>query len=104
MLLMDEDVAPGQRRLVQVPDEHLLLLREAGKAVRIQLHHGRIVNAFEQVLAIGCRGPGRGATWAGAGAGPEQAVAVVTATTMMPIDFVGLNAISLLLCSIGGPG
>ena len=46
------DVAAGERRLVQVPDEHLLIERQRVEAVRVQLHHRRLVHALEQVLAV----------------------------------------------------
>ena len=52
MLLIEEDVAAGDRRLVEVPDERLLLERQRREAVRVQLHDRRIVDALEQVLAI----------------------------------------------------
>ena len=52
VLLVDEDVAPGQRRLVEVPDQRLLLQRQRREAVGVQLHDGRIVDALEQVFSI----------------------------------------------------
>ena len=43
MLLVDVDVAAGQRRLVQVPDERLLAQRQRRESVRVQLHDRGIV-------------------------------------------------------------
>ena len=50
--LVVEDVAAGERRLIQMPDERLLFERQLAEAVRVQLHDGRIVDALEQVLAV----------------------------------------------------
>ncbi len=71
MLLVDEDVAAGERGLVEVPDQRLLLERQRREPVRIELHDGRVVDALEQVLALGSRAPGAGGAWgAGCGSGP----------------------------------
>ena len=51
--LVVKDVAAGERRLVEVPDQQLLIERQVGKAVGVQLRDGRIVNPLEQVFAIG---------------------------------------------------
>ena len=57
VLLIDEDVAPGERRLVQVPDQRLLAQRQRVEAVRVQLHGRRVVHALEQILpGFGIRG------------------------------------------------
>ena len=72
MLLIDEDVAAGQRRLVEMPDQRLLLERQRRKAVRIQLDDGGVVDAIEQVFAI-CgwrRVPGAGCRRVRAGGVP----------------------------------
>ena len=50
------DVAAGQGRFVEVPDEALLVERERREPVRVELHHGRIVHALEEVFAIRRRG------------------------------------------------
>ena len=50
------DVAAGQGRLIEMPDQHLLLERQLLEAVRIELHDRRVVHALEQVLAIRRRG------------------------------------------------
>ena len=47
------DIASGERRLVQVPDQNLLIEWQRREAVSIQLRHRRIVHSFEQVFAIG---------------------------------------------------
>ena len=60
------DVAAGERRLIEVPDEHLLLERQRGEAVGIELHDGGIVHPLEQV--------GRSAGGASDGAGGFGAV------------------------------
>jgi len=52
VLLIDEDVAPGQRRLVEMPDQRLLLERQRREAVRIQLDNGGVIDAIEKVLAV----------------------------------------------------
>ncbi len=60
MLLVEEDVPSGERRLREVPDQRLLAQRQRGELIRIQLHHRRIVDALEQVFALGDRrGSGR---------------------------------------------
>ena len=50
--LVVEDVTSGDRGLVKVPDQGLLFHREVGKAIRIQLHHSRIIYSFQKVFAI----------------------------------------------------
>jgi hypothetical protein len=51
VLLVEEEVASGDGRLVQMPDERLLFERQRRKSVRIQLHHGGFVDALEKVCA-----------------------------------------------------
>ena len=51
--LVEEDVAPGNRRLGEMPDERLLAQRQITKTVRVQLNHGGLANAFEQVFPSG---------------------------------------------------
>ena len=53
MSLVVIDVAAGERGLVQVPDERLLLQRQLLEAVGVQLHDRRIVDLLEQVAPIG---------------------------------------------------
>jgi hypothetical protein len=60
VFLVVEDVAAGNGRLRQVPDQRLLAQRQRGKAVGIQLHDRCIVHPLEEVLALaavrgGCR-------------------------------------------------
>ena len=43
------DVPAGQRRLVEVPHEHLLVERQGREPIGVELHDRRIVDAFEQV-------------------------------------------------------
>ena len=57
--LVVEDVAPGERRLIEVPDQDLLLHRQLLEAVGVELHHGCVVDALEKVLAAGGRRRGR---------------------------------------------
>ena len=45
------DVAAGQRRLVEMPDQDLLLERQRGESVGIELHDRGIVDPLEQILA-----------------------------------------------------
>ena len=45
------DVAPGERGLVEMPDERLFLERQRGESIGIQLHDRRVVDLFEQVSA-----------------------------------------------------
>ena len=47
--LVVKNVASGKRRLVQVPDQDLVVERQLVEAVGIHLHDRRIVDAFEQV-------------------------------------------------------
>ena len=58
VLLIEEDVTSGDRCLVEMPDQRLVLERQLVETVRIQLHDRRIVDAVEEVLAIAGR-PGR---------------------------------------------
>ena len=58
--LIVEDVAAGERRLIQMPDERLFLQRQRLKAVGIDLHDGRLVNALEQVRPFGPSAAGAG--------------------------------------------
>ena len=52
MLLVVEDVAPGDGGLVEMPDERLLLERQRREPVGVQLHHRGVVDPLEQVLAL----------------------------------------------------
>ena len=52
VLLIEEDVAAGQRRLVQVPDERLLLQWQPLETVGINLDDRRLADAFEQIGPI----------------------------------------------------
>ena len=54
MALVVIDVAAGQRRLVQMPDERLLAERQLVEAVRIQLHDRSVVDLLEKIPSIGC--------------------------------------------------
>jgi hypothetical protein len=58
MLLVVEDIAPGNGRLGEVIDERPLAQRQRRETVRIQLHDRRIVNALEQVFPLGGRAGG----------------------------------------------
>ena len=49
MTLVIIDIAPGDRRSIQVINHRLLVQRQRVEAVRIQLNHGRIVNLLEQI-------------------------------------------------------
>ena len=51
--LVVEDVAAGERRVVQVPDQHLLAELQPLEAVGVDLADGGVVDALEQVLAFG---------------------------------------------------
>ena len=55
MFLIDEDVASRERGLVEMPDQRLLPERQRAEAVGVQLHDGRIVHTFEQILPVGIR-------------------------------------------------
>ena len=46
------DVAPGERGLVQVPDQDLLIERQRVEAVRVDLRDRRFVHPLEQVFAV----------------------------------------------------
>src|ERR1019366_426158 len=54
--LVVEDVAPGERCLIEMPDERLVFEWQLAESVRIDLHDRRVVYPFEQVLAIGLCG------------------------------------------------
>ena len=84
--LVVEDVAAGERRLVQVPDERLLLQRQRLKAVGVQLHDGRIVDALEQVRPVDCCAAGAKPAGAGVFAvslRPQAAVPTIVMTAMI---------------------
>ena len=49
MLLVVEDVAAGDRGLVEMPDQRLLAQRQAGEPVRVELRDGGVVDPLEQV-------------------------------------------------------
>ena len=51
--LVVEDVAAGERRVVQVPDEHLLAQVQLFETVGVDLRDGGVVDALEQVPALG---------------------------------------------------
>ncbi len=51
--LVPVDVAAGERRFVQVPDQSLLINRQRRESVRVVLDDGRIVDAFEEVGTFG---------------------------------------------------
>ena len=42
------DISAGERRLVQVPRQDLLLRRQGLEAIRVILHHRRVVDLFEE--------------------------------------------------------
>ena len=46
------DVAAGERRLVEVPRQNLLVERQRVESVRVVLHDGGVVDLFEQVRAF----------------------------------------------------
>ena len=52
MLLVVEDVAPGERRLREVIRQRLLFQRQRRELIRIELHDGRVVHAFEQIFPL----------------------------------------------------
>ena len=54
--LVVEDVAPGERGMVQVPDEGLLAQGEGAEAVGVDLDDRRVVDALEQIRALGLDG------------------------------------------------
>ena len=58
VFLIDKNVAPGNGRLAEVINQHLLLERQLLEAVGVELHHGRVVDALEQVLSLAFRSPG----------------------------------------------
>ena len=64
--LVVEDVAAGERCLIQMPDEHLLPKWKRLEAIGIQLDDGRVVDTLEQILTI----PGRSGGGHLAGAAP----------------------------------
>ena len=65
--LVVEDVAPGERRLVQMPDERLLPERQRAETVGVELHDRRLVDLLEEVTAIGLPVLRRGAPTAAGG-------------------------------------
>jgi hypothetical protein len=46
------DVAPGKRRLVEMPDQGLLFQRQRLEPIRVQLDNGGLVYLLDEVLAI----------------------------------------------------
>ena len=46
------DVAAGERGLIEMPGEDLLVERQRIEPIRVVLHDGRIVDLFEQVTAF----------------------------------------------------
>ena len=46
------DVTPGQRRLIQMPDECLVAQRQRLEAVGVELHDRRVVDPLQQVAAL----------------------------------------------------
>jgi hypothetical protein len=52
VLLIVEDVAAGERGLVEVPDEDLLVQRQVAESVRVDLDDGGLADLLEQVDAI----------------------------------------------------
>ena len=63
VLLIEEDVAPRDRRLRQVKRKYLGIAREVREAVGVELHDGGVADALEEVGAgrlRGRRGAGRG--------------------------------------------
>ena len=48
--LVVEDVAPRQRREVEMPDQNLVFERQRGETVRIHLHHCHVVDPLEEIL------------------------------------------------------
>ena len=52
MLLVVEDVAPGERRLRQMPDQRLLPQRQRRELVGVELDDRRVVNLLEEVLPV----------------------------------------------------
>ena len=59
MTLVVIDVAAGDRRLIQMPDERLLLQRQLVEAVGVQLDDRRVVDLLEQVRPRGRLQSGR---------------------------------------------
>ena len=55
MSLVVVDVAAGDGGLIQMPDERLLAQRQRLEAVRIDLHHRRVVDGLEEILALAAR-------------------------------------------------
>jgi hypothetical protein len=55
VLLIEEDVAPGNRRLVEMPDQRLVLQRQLAEAVGIELHDRASSTQVEEVFAIAGR-------------------------------------------------
>src|SRR6202011_5284326 len=59
--LVIEDVAARQRRLIQMPDQNLVVQREIAKSVGVELDDGRLADALEEILPLrrGSRSRGR---------------------------------------------
>ena len=47
MTLVVVDVPAGERRLVQVPDQHLLLQGQVGESIGVELHDRRVADPFQ---------------------------------------------------------
>ena len=91
VLLVVVDVAPGDRGLVEMPDERLVLQRQVAEGVGVQLHDRRFVDPLEQVFAIG-----RAAVAAGGGL-PEvegRAKSHATAPPPLPQAMVPITVIT----------
>jgi hypothetical protein len=50
--LIEKNVASGDRRLVEVPNQNALLERQRIESLGVQLHDRRFVNSLEEVLAL----------------------------------------------------
>ena len=57
------DVPPGQRGLIQVPDQRLLAQRERVEPIGVQLHDGRFADLLEQVWPSVSGDPRAGRGW-----------------------------------------
>jgi hypothetical protein len=58
VFLVVKDVAARDRRLIEVPDERLFSQRKVTKALCVELHDGGVVDALEQIFAVGSRAGG----------------------------------------------